>query len=204
MTSMTDKLSAMMEERNIDKAELSRGTGIPYTTIDGLWKRGTENIKRSTMLKLAKYFHCTLDYLGDDNVSTISNVTPLDFTSVPIVGTIACGTPILAQQNIEGKANIAGNIKADFALNIKGDSMDNAEIHNGDIVFIRQQEEVEDGEIAAVLIDEEATLKRFYRHGRAIELRPENPKYRSMIFTEDNCDSFKILGKAVACQHCFE
>jgi repressor LexA len=75
-----------------------------------------------------------------------------------------------------------------------------ANIHSGDIVFIRQQEEVEDGEIAAVLVDDSATLKRFYRHDGAVELRPENPHYRSMIFTADNCNNFRVLGKAVALQ----
>jgi repressor LexA len=117
-----------------------------------------------------------------------------------LVGKIAAGTPILAQENIEGYIDLEDSIKADFCLTVEGDSMINARINDGDIVFIRQQPEVEEGEIAAVLIDGEATLKRFYRHENAVELRPENSTYKSMFFTSNNCTTFKILGKAVAFQ----
>lgn len=193
-------------ELDLSQDELAKRVGYKdRSSITKIEKGGTD-LTQSRIIAIAKVLRTTPNKLmeSSSSPSKISNLFTGSYEEVPVIGTIACGTPILAEQNIEGTAHMAGNIRADFALNIKGDSMDNAEIHNGDIVFIRQQEEVEDGEIAAVLIDEEATLKRFYRHGRAIELRPENPKYRSMIFTEDNCNSFKILGKAVACQHCFE
>ena len=74
MMGMIDKLELLMSERGLDKAALSRDTGIPYTTVDGFWKKGTENIKRSSLLKLTRYFDCTLDYLADDNIDIHSEV----------------------------------------------------------------------------------------------------------------------------------
>ena len=98
----------------------------------------------------------------------------------------------------------ADGVKADFALRVKGDSMENVPILDGDIAFIRQQPEVENGEIAAILIDGEATLKRFYRENGSVMLVSENPKYRPMIYTEDACEDLRVLGKAIAYQHSLE
>ena len=125
-------------------------------------------------------------------------------SAIPIIGTIAAGIPIEAQQDIQGHVVPDERIRATFALRIKGNSMVNANINDGDIVFIRQQESVEDGEIAAVYVDGEATLKKFYRHDGAIELRPANDNMRSMFFTGDNCREFKVLGKCVGYMHGFE
>ncbi len=117
---------------------------------------------------------------------------------MPILGRIAAGLPILAQENIEGYMPSDNNTEADFCLRIKGDSMINARIYDGDIVYIKEQPIVENGEIAAVLINDSATLKRVYKINDTIQLRAENPKYKPMNFTIDNCDEFRILGKAIA------
>ena len=93
---------------------------------------------------------------------------------------------------------------ADFALTIKGDSMIGDNIHPGDIVFIRQQPTVEIGEIAAVLIDGDATLKHFYRDGDSVTLVSSNPKYKPMVYHKGDCDDIRILGKAVAYLHDLE
>ena len=87
---------------------------------------------------------------------------------------------------------------ADFCLRIHGDSMINARINDGDIVFIKQQSTVENGEIAAVLVNDSATLKRVYFVDDTVQLRSENPKYKPMVFSKNNCDNFRILGKAIA------
>ena len=121
-----------------------------------------------------------------------------EMRKVPLVGSIACGTPILAQQNLDGEVDIPAEIRADFALRCKGDSMINARIYSGDIVYIRQQEEVEHGEIAAVLIGEEATLKRVYLFEDHISLEAENPQYRPIVYWGEDMNSVHILGKAVA------
>jgi len=117
---------------------------------------------------------------------------------IPHDGTSACATPILAQENIECHVDIPEYINADFALRCKGDSMIGARIYDGDIVYIRQQPDVIDGEIAAVLIDDEATLKRVYKIGsRRLELRAENPSFPVLKYEGKTLAEVKIIGKAV-------
>lgn len=128
-----------------------------------------------------------------------SNVTFLpSMRKIPLLGTIACGEPILAEENLEGEALIPDDIDADFALRCKGDSMIGARILDGDIVYIRQQPTVENGEIAAVLIDNEATLKRVRLYPDHISLEAENPNYRPMVYWDEDMNKVRILGKAVA------
>jgi repressor LexA len=117
---------------------------------------------------------------------------------VPLIGTIACGAPILAEEHIEDLVDMPSHIHADFALTCKGDSMINARIFDGDIVYIRQQETVENGQIAAVLIDGEATLKRIRLFDDHISLEPENPQYRPIVLWGEDMNTARILGRAVA------
>lgn len=116
---------------------------------------------------------------------------------IPLVGQIACGTPILAEENVEDEIDLPEHIKADFALRCRGDSMVNARIHDGDIVYIRQQPMVNNGEIAAVLIGEEATLKRVYASPNTLILQAANPNYEPMVFVGEQLESVRVLGKAV-------
>lgn len=125
-------------------------------------------------------------------------ISPLpEFKKLPLVGEIACGEPILAEQNIEEYINCPENIDATFCLRCKGDSMIGARIHDGDIVYIHQQPTIENGEIAAVLIDNEATLKRVYRQADKVILQPENPAYPPLVFVREEINQIRILGKAV-------
>ena len=116
---------------------------------------------------------------------------------VPLIGAIACGDPITAIQNREGDVNAPVDMRCDFALKCQGESMIGAGIHDGDVVYIRIQPEVENGEIAAVRIGEEATLKRVYLHNDYIELRPENPAFESIIRRGEEMNDVQIEGKAV-------
>ena len=128
-----------------------------------------------------------------------SNIIPLPvMRKVPLVGSIACGTPILAEENLDGAVEAPDHVHADFALRCKGDSMINARIFDGDIVYIRQQETVEHGEIAAVLVGDEATLKRVYMYDDCISLEAENPRYKPMVYRGEDMNAVRILGKAVA------
>jgi SOS regulatory protein LexA len=117
---------------------------------------------------------------------------------IPIVGRIAAGTPILAEENIEGTISVKKNsvINPDnvFALKIQGESMINANINDGDTVLIRQQPTAENGEIIAVIIDGEATLKRFYKEGDKIRLQPENDKMKPIIVNPEE-KNISIAGK---------
>ncbi|MBQ8579316.1 MAG: helix-turn-helix domain-containing protein [Oscillospiraceae bacterium] len=127
------------------------------------------------------------------------NIIPFpEMNQVPLIGAIACGAPILAQEHIEEFVDMPKHVRADFALTCKGDSMINARIFDGDIVYIRQQETVENGEIAAILIDGEATLKRVKIYDDHISLEPENPQYRPIVLWGEEMNTIYIIGKAVA------
>ena len=137
--------------------------------------------------------------LQSDIQPIASNIIPFPETrKIPLVGTIACGVPILAEENIEEYIDIPKELAGDFALICKGDSMINARIFDGDVVYIRQQDTVENGEIAAVLIDCEATLKRVRIFEDHITLEPENPMYKPLSYWGEEMNQIRILGKAVA------
>ncbi len=115
---------------------------------------------------------------------------------------MACGEPIYADEDKESYIVLGTNIKADFCLRAQGDSMIDARIHDGDLVFVRKQEIVDNGEIAVVLIDNEATLKRvfYYPDKQKLLLQPANSKYEPFIYIGEELDQIRILGKAVAFQ----
>lgn len=129
-----------------------------------------------------------------------ANVFPIQTKKVPLLGTIAAGVPIYADENFDGYRECTEDIDADFCLKIQGDSMIGARINDGDIVFIRKQEDVDNGEIAAVLIEDEATLKRVYKEKDSLILQAENPKYAPIVYTAESYVECRILGKAVAFQ----
>lgn len=129
------------------------------------------------------------------------NYMPLPQTKkIPLLGTIACGVPILATENIDEYVTAPGSIQADFCLRCKGDSMINARILDGDIVYIKSQPDVENGEIAAVIIDSlesECTLKRVYKYPNKVVLAPENNAYEPFVYTNEELNCIRIIGKAV-------
>lgn len=164
-----------------------------YTTIQK-WEMGTSEPSVSILKKLSKLYNIDMDSMYTKDLE-FGSVGDDDSKPIPLLGQIAAGTPILAEENIEDYFNIDTKIKADFALRIKGDSMIGAGIFPSDIVFIRQQQFLENGEIGAILIDEEATLKKFYKESETIILQAENDMYKPMIYTNGN---LTILGKLVA------
>ena len=119
-----------------------------------------------------------------------------EMESVPLVGRIACGQPITAEENLEGYVSIPAAWRATFTLQCEGDSMEPT-IHDGDLVAIRKDVHIENGQIAAVRIGDEATLKHLYLHDDYIELRPENPTYASIIRRKEEMNDVSIEGKAV-------
>ena len=195
---------------NISMDKFSELSGISKGYISMLEKnktqRGDEPSPSFEMYKnVAKTIGMDVDALIRTVEGKISLGLPASNLSVlpaieqiPLVGAIACGAPILAQEHIEDYVDKPAHIKADFALTCKGDSMINARIFDGDIVYIRQQDTVESGEIAAVLIDSEATLKRVRLFEDHISLEPENPQYRPLVLWGDEMNTVRILGKAVA------
>ena len=127
---------------------------------------------------------------------------PIEVKKIPLLGEIACGEPIYASEDRESYVIAGTDIKADFALKAKGDSMIGARIMDGDIVFIRRQSMVDNGEIAAVIIEDEATLKRvyYYPEDKRLILQAENAKYPPFVYQNSELDRVRILGKAIAFQ----
>ena len=141
-----------------------------------------------------------LQNLIDNNVDfpLATNIIPMpEAKSIPLIGKIACGAPITATENLEGYIKIPAQLEADFALVCRGDSMVGARILDGDFVAIRQQPDVDDGDIAAVLIEDEATLKRVYKMPGRLVLRAENPRYAPIDLSGAELDGVRILGKVV-------
>ena len=202
MATTGERIKSARKACGMTQAELAEKIGVKFSAIHKYENGLVVNLKRDTIAALAKALDVSPAWLMcmDDDPSTLpANILPLPkMKKIPLVGEIACGTPILAEQNVEAFLSMPEGVNADFCLRCKGDSMINARIFDGDIVYIRQQETVEHGEIAAVLIDNEATLKRVYIHDDRIVLEAENPQYRPRSYWGEDMNNVRILGKAVA------
>lgn len=198
------RIKQLREELGKSKAQVARELQIPYTTFVNYENEAREP-NSEVLIMIANYFHVSVDYLigrtenRHGNSLPVSNLVPLKhIIKVPIIGRIACGSPILAEQNYEGQTFCPDEVNADFALRCQGDSMIDANIQDGDIVFINETPEVENGEIAAVVVGEEATLKKVYYHDDTVTLIPANSSYEPMVFKKDEINDIRICGKAVA------
>lgn len=198
------RIKQLREELGKSKAQVARELQIPYTTFVNYENEAREP-NSEVLIMIANYFHVSVDYLigrtenRHGNSLPVSNLVPLKhIIKVPIIGRIACGSPILAEQNYEGQTFCPDEVNADFALRCQGDSMIDANIQDGDIVFIKDTPEVENGEIAAVVVGEEATLKKVYYHDDTVTLIPANSSYEPMVFKKDEINDIRICGKAVA------
>lgn len=165
------------------------------------YENGQRSPRISTCIEWAEKLGVTLDELNGSKIMLPDSALPLDsMAHVPVIGEIACGTPILAEQNIDGYISIAPGIPCDFALLCKGDSME-PRFYDGDYVLIRQQEDVDDGQIAAVYIDGDATLKHVQHLPGGVLLIPENTgKYKAQAFTGADAENIRIMGRAVGYQ----
>ncbi len=190
-----ERMRQARQAMGISMMEAARRMKMPYTTYVG-YEKGDREPPAATLVAIAKFYNVTVDYLLG---RTEAPLMPMpNMRRIPLLGSIACGEPILAQENLEGEALAPEDVTADFALRCKGDSMAGARIFNGDVVYIRQQETVENGQIAAVLIDDEATLKRVYLYPDHIVLSPENPMYKPLAYWAEDMNRIRILGLAVA------
>lgn len=201
-SSFRDRITEVMEKKNVTQSELAKKTGITQSSISD-WIRGKYLPKQDKVDLLARALDVTPSYLmgwsaldTPPNMNEIKGIIPLKkIKRIPILGQIACGDPILADENYIGYFTADDKyLDSDFCLYAKGDSMIDAGINDGDLVFIKKQSDVNDGEIAAVLIDDEATLKRVYKVFDRVQLRAENPKYKPINL--DGSQPVMILGKA--------
>ncbi|MBQ9743604.1 MAG: hypothetical protein IJW19_00585 [Clostridia bacterium] len=187
-------------------------------TESGVGKNFKSNLKTANptlgkITMLSMYFNVSREYLMGESdkrgsyirdVLEVNGIKPVKRRSIPILGSVACGEPIFADEQLEGYASVEGDINADFCLYAKGDSMIEAGIRDGSIVFVKKQPTVENGQIAVVLIDDDATLKRVYfdKGNRRMILNPANSSYAPIVVDSAQLESgsVRILGKAVMCQ----
>ena len=202
--SIGKRIKEIRISKNITQDELALKIGTTKQTIYKYENEIVTNIPSQKIELISNALNTTPDYLmgwsdkSTDDLYSIPGINPIPKTyKRPRLGTIACGEPILAEENIETYDDIPDNIKCDFTLVCKGNSMINARINDGDIVYIKQQSQVDNGEIAAVLIDNEATLKRVYIYEDKVVLQPENTKYPPFVYTKEEMNNIRILGKAV-------
>ena len=185
-----DNFIKIVRAKGLTPYKVAKGTGISCATLTS-WKNGSYTPKLDKLTLIAAFLEVELEAItkGDSRAD-----------SLPILGEIACGSPIFAEENIEGYASPCYGHKADFCLYAKGDSMVGARIYDGDLVFVRRQSKVENGDIAVVLVDDSATLKRVYLYPQEqkLVLAPENPKYKPLVFIGQELEQIQILGKAVA------
>ena len=187
--------------KGLTQKELAEMIGARHNSVSN-WENDQNKPDPDTIEILCGALEITPNYLfdaGNKKLDTFSlpGILPLPATiKKPRLGSIACGDPILAVENLDGYDEVPADIKCDFTLLCKGDSMIGARIHDGDVVYIRQQDDVENGEIAAVIIDEEdATLKRVYKLAHGMILQAENPAYAPKQINGEH--TARILGKAV-------
>lgn len=204
-STFSSRLRELLSIRNMTQAELARRSGVSESSISHYLK-GNWEAKQDAVYAIAHVGNVSEAWLMGYDVSMDSplpsNVVPMPKPdTVPLIGAIACGTPILAEENIEEYVDLPKHIRADFALTCRGDSMIGADIHDGDVVYIRQQAQVRSGQIAAVMIDDEATLKRVYLNGETVVLQPENPSYAPLVFSGPDAAALRIIGLAVAFTH---
>lgn len=203
---MYEIFEKLLSEYGITIYKFCKDTGVSESTIY-TWKKKRTKCSPKIQKIVCDYFKISIDYLvtgKNSSPPTLSNIYPIELKRFPMMGEIACGEPKYTNEDRESYVMAGTNIEADFCLKAKGDSMINARILDGDIVFIRKQDIVENGEIAAVVVnnDSEATLKRFfyYREKALLILKPENPAYEDQIYQGEELNQVHVLGKAIAFQ----
>ena len=203
-------LKELREAADMNQEQLGKLIGISKSTI-GMYEQGKRKPQNDEILKkIASVFSVSIDYLlgyapNSEPQPTIRDlgIEPLTLKDFPMLGNIACGVPIECISQNDSYKNGADSISANFCLTARGDSMVNAHIYDGDIVYIRDQQSVTNGEIAAVIVNDEVTLKRlfYYREKNQVILQPENPLYEPLIYSDEELEHIRIIGKAVAVTH---
>ena len=192
-------------ELGLTIADVATACGVSEATVSR-WENGQiANMRRSRIADLAKILKIAPSVIvgtEDEKVGSLpSNILPVPpMKQVPMLGSVACGEPIYMDEVRGEYYPMDSSIHADFCLKAQGDSMVGARICDGDIVFVQASPEVDNGQIAAVAIDDEATLKYFYRYGDMVVLRPANPKYEEMTYRKEELNRIRVLGRAVAFQ----
>ena len=198
-------------ELGLTMLEVAKAIGVSEATVSRYESGNIKNMRRDRIEKYAKVLQINPALLigvddeseNQDDLSILmekyDNIRPIKLKRFPLLGEIACGQPIFADEDRESFIMADMDIRADFCLRAKGDSMINARIYDGDVVFIREMPMVDNGDIAAVIIEDEATLKRVYYYPakNKLMLVAENPAYEPLVYIGEELNYIRILGKAV-------
>ena len=203
MDDIAKRLLETIQKRQMTYGDLATKTGIAKSAIQRYATGETKKIPLPRLEALADALGVSAAYLmGWDEPSPASRplpagLLPIEKRRIPILGPIAAGTPLTAEREYDNYVSIAGDSHhADAALRVEGDSMTPRYL-DGDLVLIRLQDDVDNGQIAAVCIDDCITLKRLYHMPHGVQLVSENPKYAPMMFDASNSDSIRVMGLAV-------
>ncbi len=208
MADIGERIKARRIELNMTQDELAEKVGYKGRSSINKIEKGFNDLPRNKIEKFASVLKVSQGFFLEDEPKDMtvedlcekySNIRPVHMRRFPLLGEIACGEPIFADEDKNSYVMADMDIAADFCLRAKGDSMINARINDGDIVFIKEMPMVNNGDIAAIIIDDEATLKRvyYYPEKSRIVLFPENPAYEPFVYTGEELNSVRILGKAV-------
>ena len=204
-----DRIKSLRKSKGYNMRQMASALNLPYTTYVN-YEKGAREPNSEQLILISKYFGVSIDYLmgrtdvpfteetSENIFEKYPNIQPLpEMRKVPLLGAIACGEPIYREE--DEWISLPNDIKADFCLRCQGDSMIDARINDGDIVFIKACPEVENGQIAAVSIDNEVTLKRvfYYPEKNKLVLYPENKAYEPFIYMNEELNDVRILGRAV-------
>lgn len=204
-----NRIKSLRESKGYNMRQMASALNLPYTTYVN-YEKGAREPNSEQLILISKYFGVSIDYLmgrtdvpfteetSENIFEKYPDIQPLPkMRKVPLLGAIACGEPIYREE--DEWISLPNDIKADFCLRCQGDSMIDARINDGDIVFIKACPEVENGQIAAVSIDNEVTLKRvfYYPEKNRLVLYPENKAYEPFVYMNEELNDVRILGRAV-------
>lgn len=211
----SSQLKQLRTEKELSQQELANIIGVSKSSIN-MYERGEREPGLETLETIANYFNVDMDYLMGRQeaprkiaLTTVSKSTlpadaipyePVPMVLIPLVGVVNCGIPLFAEDNIEEQIPTpAAEVltgETYFWLRAKGDSMRNIGIHDGDLLFIRQQSDVDSGDIAVVSINgDDATLKRIIKKENSLVLQPENPSHETKIYVGSEVDNICIRGR---------
>lgn len=201
MSIISERIKKAISYAGLSYSELAEKTGISKSVLQRYATGETAKIPANYIERIAQATRVSPSYLMGWDKPAAKKTQHL-YKKIPLLGEIACGEPIFADEQHTEYVVADEELDADFCLRCDGDSMIGARIMDGDIVFIRSQEMVDNGEIAAVAVGDNATLKRvyYYPEDNKLILSPENPRYAPFVYVGDELDQIRILGKAVAFQ----
>ncbi|MCK5687149.1 helix-turn-helix domain-containing protein [bacterium] len=196
----SQKLKKILKEKHISQTKLAEIMGVPVTLINKYVNGKVKNPRIETMKKITTALDVSPGYFMNEH-STADPMIYEEVTKIPVLGVVPAGIPIEAVQDVIGEVYVpAHQVKGKkvYGLKVKGDSMINAHIEDGDMVIISRDQTCDNGEIGVFLVgNEDATLKRFYKMGPVVILKADNPKYEPIVIHEDEDIQVEYLGKVL-------